>query len=515
MKKKNFLIAAVLLMGLSIYSCKKELNPALDSVTQGAITPRYLNSIVLGAYTKLQPLLGSGDIIIVSEATTDALIIPVRIGGDWLDGDEHIQLWQHNYLPGHGQIGPSWSDLYAGIGQINITIGLVQGLPTTSTSAASIAELKTLRSYFYYLLLTNWGNVPYIISSNTNASTAPTTPAATIYQDLVTELQADAPLLSSKTPSADASQYGRLNKWGAYFLLAKLYLNKNAITGSSDNSGYQLCSQYCDSLQKSGYSLQANYFDNFSSNNYQNVNENIFVVPFDHISATGLNLQMMTFHYNQAAKYNWGSTGGPWNGYCANADYYDKYDNADVRKTGWQVGIQYAADGVTPLTTRGSDSSLVLNFRPQVTGGFDGLAKDDATEYDGVRQQKWQLTPGFQGQDADWALFRYSDVLLMQAECQMRLGGGAAVALTFTAPVRQRAGLANFSPAAFNLDSIYAERGRELAWEGWRREDQIRFGHFGDAKQFKPVDADTHAQLFPIPTSAIGQDPNLTQNKGY
>jgi hypothetical protein len=511
MKKKYFLIAAVVFVAVSIYSCKKQLNPALDSVTESEITPRYLNSIVLGAYTKLQPLAGSGDILLDAEATTDALIIPVRVGGDWLDGDEHVQLWLHTYLPGHGQIGPAWSDIYAGIGQINITLGLLQGFPSTSATVASIAELKALRCYFYYLLLTNFGNVPYIVSSNTNASTAPTVPAAMIWQNLVTELKADAPLLSSKTPSQDPSQYGRMNKWAVYFLLTKLYMNENVITGSSGTANFTSASAYCDSLMSAGYSLTNDFLSNFSATNNVGNNENIFVIPFDHISAPGLTIQMMTFHYNQAAKYNWGSTGGPWNGYCANADYYGLFNNNDTRKAGWQEGIQYAADGVTPLTTRGSDSSLVLNFRPQVTGF---LQATPATEYDGVRQQKWQLTEGFQGQDSDFPLFRYSDVLLMKAECVYRLGSPTA-ALTYTAGVRTRAGLANFSAGAFTIDSIYNERGREFVWEGWRREDQIRFGHFADAKQFKPVDPDKHSQLFPIPTTAIAQDPNLTQNPGY
>jgi len=318
-------------------------------------------------------------------------------------------------------------------------------------------------------------------------------------------------LLSAATPTADPSQFGRLNKWGAYFLLAKLYLNENLITGSSDNTGYTSAGKYLDSIQTAGYSLMGNFLSNFASNNNTGNTENIFVIPYNHIAAGSLNIQMETFHYNQAAKYDWGSTGGPWNGYSANADYYGLFNNADARKAGWQVGIQYAADGVTPLTTRGSDSSLVLDFRPQVTGF---LQATPATEYDGVRQQKWQLVDGYQGMDAAFSLFRYADVLLMQAEIQFRLGNPAA-ALTFTAPVRQRAGLSNFSAGAFTLDSIYNERGREFVWEGWRREDQRRFGHFEDAKQFKTVDADKHWELYPIPAAAISQDPTLKQNPGY
>ena len=511
MKKKHLLITAALLVGVGMYSCKKELNPTKDSVTQSAAagSPAYLKAIVLGTYTQLQGLTANNAMLLTSEETTDALIVPGRIGGDWADGGVWQQLWLHTYTAAHGNISGAWDNAYNTIGAINITIDLFKGLPQTSGTTYSIAELKTLRDYFYFLLLTNYGNVPLITSSSTDASTVKNSPATDVYNFLVTELKADAPILSANNPSKDPSQYGRLNRWGAYFLLAKLYLNQNVITGSNDNSGYTACSSLCDSLMSSnaGYSLMPNFLDNFSSNNTGST-ENIFVIPYDHINAQGLQIQMMSFHYNQAAKYNWGSTGGPWNGFCANADYYGTFDNADSRKAGWQHGIQYAADGITPLTTRGSDSSLVLNFRPQVSS----LLK--ATEYDGVRQQKWQLTPGYQSQDADFALFRYSDVLLMKAECVMRISGAAA-ALQYTAAVRQRAGLANFTAAAFNADSLLAERGREFVWEGWRRQDLIRYGHFGDKKQFKAADADKHTQLFPIPTEALQKNANLTQNPGY
>lgn len=510
MKKKHLLIAAVLLVGAGIYSCKKELNPTKDSVTKSSAagSAAYLKSIVLGTYTQLQSLTGNTNMLLTSEETSDALIIPTRIGGDWSDGGEWSTLWLHTYEPGHANVSSSWDNCYNALGQINITIALLQGLPSTPNTTYSINELRTLRAYYYFLLVKNYGQVPLLKSSSDDATTIASSSAKDVWSYCVSELQATAPTLSTKTPAQDPSQYGRLNRWGAYFLLAKLYLNENVITGTSDMSGYTSCSSLCDSLLNAGYSLTPNFLDNFSSNNTGSP-ENIFVIPYDHIYAQGLQIQMMTFHYNQAAKYNWGSTGGPWNGFCANADYYGKFNNADTRKAGWQHGIQYAADGVTPLTTRGSDSSLVLNFRPQVS------SITNATEYDGVRQQKWQLTPGFQSQDADFALFRYSDVLLMKAECVMRLTGDAVSALSYVGPVRVRAGMANFTTAAFNLDSLLAERGREFVWEGWRREDLIRYGHFGDAKQFKNPDGDTHSQLFPIPTEAIQKNPHLTQNAGY
>jgi hypothetical protein len=77
--------------------------------------------------------------------------------------------------------------------------------------------------------------------------------------------------------------------------------------------------------------------------------------------------------------------------------------------------------------------------------------------------------------------------------------------------------MANFTAGAFNADSLLAERGREFVWEGWRRQDLIRFGHFGDAKQFKPNadPGDKHLELLPIPTRALLKNHKLTQNSNY
>ena len=510
MMKKNYLLTATaFLIAGCMWSCKRELNPAKDSVTAAAASasPAYLKSIVLGAYGNLRGLTANNAMILTSEETSDALIVPGRIGGDWADGGIWQQLWLHKFTADHGNISGAWDNAYGAIGGINLTLGILNSLPVTTSTTQSIAELRTLRAYYYFLLVTNYGNVPLLISTATDAGNTPNSPAASVFAFLISELQASAPKLSSSIPSADNSQYGRLNKWGAYFLLAKLYLNQNVITGSTDNSGYTACSKYCDTLMTAGYTLQPNFLDNFSSNNTGS-SENIFVIPYDHLSGTGLNIQMMTLHYNQAPKYNLTSTGGPWNGFTTTADYYGAYNNADTRKAGWMQGVQYATDGVTPLRTRASDSVLVLNFRPYILDLYK------ATEYDGVRQQKWQITPGYQSQDADWALFRYSDVLLMKAECTFRISGAAA-ALTYTAAVRQRAGMTNFTVAAFTIDSLLAERGREFAWEGWRRQDLIRYGHYGDKKLFKPVDADNHTQLFPIPTEALQKNKALKQNPGY
>jgi hypothetical protein len=62
---------------------------------------------------------------------------------------------------------------------------------------------------------------------------------------------------------------------------------------------------------------------------------------------------------------------------------------------------------------------------------------------------------------------------------------------------------------------LLAERGREMYYEGWRRNDQIRFGTFNAPVNERPNPSDPTRVIFPIPQRAIDTNPNLTQNQGY
>ena len=116
------------------------------------------------------------------------------------------------------------------------------------------------------------------------------------------------------------------------------------------------------------------------------------------------------------------------------------------------------------------------------------------------------------GASNDFPIYRYADILLMQAECNVRLGNAAA-AKPFVDQVRQRAGLGALA-ANPTLTDIYNERGFELNWEGHRRQDMIRFGTFTQAHGFVTAVPDFR-KLFPIPTSALNTNPGLKQNAGY
>jgi hypothetical protein len=119
-------------------------------------------------------------------------------------------------------------------------------------------------------------------------------------------------------------------------------------------------------------------------------------------------------------------------------------------------------------------------------------------------------------------IFRFADVLLMVAEAKLRQGSAdAAGALTLVNQIRTARGASTWSAITLvntgNVDdpnTLLAERGRELYWESWRRQDLIRFGVFLTPWALKDKD-DPKYLLFAIPSDQLIANPNLKQNNGY
>lgn len=86
-----------------------------------------------------------------------------------------------------------------------------------------------------------------------------------------------------------------------------------------------------------------------------------------------------------------------------------------------------------------------------------------------------------------------------------------AAALTLVNTLRAVRGASTLT--ALTLDVLLDERGRELYWEGFRRQDLIRFGKYLAAWQEKPA-SEAKYLLFPIPDNQLGNS-NLPQNTGY
>ena len=147
-----------------------------------------------------------------------------------------------------------------------------------------------------------------------------------------------------------------------------------------------------------------------------------------------------------------------------------------------------------------------------------------ANESNGVRILKWEVDPNMSGGNAgnDYAIFRYPHVLLSKAEALNELNGPNQESLDLIDSVRVRCfdpfvplSLSDFSTKEALRDRILDERGFEMLWEGFRRQDQIRTGHFLEAWTLKPADSDDHTLIFPIPQTQLDANPKLVQNPGY
>ena len=532
-------------------------------------TPAEIAAGIAPAYTGLTAI-PNGNTFELNEGSSDEMIIPIR-GADWLDNNVHIQEWQHNWGNDHNNNNGAWGDVFSGITKINFTLSVVNSLATPPPGLIGInAELKVLRAYYYMLAMDLWGNVPLVTSYNTNPDSVSITQRPAVFAFVESEIKTNIELLSTNN---DATTYGRVNKWSAFAILARLYLNAqvySSTAGPTGSSGgvarWTDCMAACDSVILSGnFSLNAKFFDNFAPNNSGVIPavENIFVVPFDKINIGGDNNEMETLHYQN--QNNFTLNGQPWNGFCATADYYANYDTnsnyaaagttvnrtfVDQRSGQWLIGQQWNTQYNFPPSTylykappalalQDAQFSIPLSFNPVVSSLSDPSGPFRSA---GIRNVKYFPEAGTSGnQSNDMVLFRLADVYLMRAEADARANGGvmSATSLGYLNKVRERAygtssptianpngGLiqVDWTAAQATLDNILAERAREMSWENIRRTDLIRYAvasgnpqlYFGAARNpSKVVDPDGHLEIFPIPTQQITANANLKQNPGY
>ena len=114
--------------------------------------------------------------------------------------------------------------------------------------------------------------------------------------------------------------------------------------------------------------------------------------------------------------------------------------------------------------------------------------------------------------DNDIVLFRYADALLMKSEAKVRNRENGDSELN---EVRRRVGMPERKAT---LENILAERQLELAWEGWRRQDLVRFGRFTrtySSRPQLPQEENGYTTVFPIPDNVLTLNKQLTQNPGY
>lgn len=458
------------------------------------------------AYSSLVGLMGNHNAYwSAQEVSSDEMMIPQR-GGDWYDGGQWLRMFRHEYLPTEDAFNNAWGQLFGGVSACNRLIEQFSAITGDRAAAAKafVAELRAIRALDYYLLLDMFGNVPIVTSFKT-ADAAPTTQSrAAVYAFVEKELTESLPDI---TADVSGATYARMTKWAVNGLLAKLYINAERYTGTAQ---WDKAVTAADAIINSGkYSLEGNFFTNFKTDN-SGSKENIFAIPYDKVFAQGFNLPQMTLHYESQKTFN--LTDQPWNGYCSVEEFYNSFDNADVRKKSFLAGPQFSSGG-TPLTDGGAEANdpdgKGLNFTPAINEHFPNCLRQA-----GVRIGKFEFASGATPNlSNDFPILRLSDIMLVKAEALFRKNAGDATALALVNQIRSRAAVAPL--ASLTANDLLAERGREMFAEGWRRQDLIRFGKYADARKWKPADAKPCLDIFPIPTAQINANKNLKQNSCY
>lgn len=514
--KKLFTIGKLFLPALFVLSFNNSCTDLDEKLYDSISSDNFLKTeaefiAALGsAYTGLYAMGNHGAYFSVQEVSSDEVMIPQR-GGDWGDGGQWINAHRHEFKPGDPNINNAWGWLFGGVNTCNrlifqFTTLKDEGKVDAALADKFIAELRVLRAMYYLFLIDTFGNVPLVDRYDVpEGFLPPTETRANVYAFVETELNEAVPLLDKKN---DQTTYGRMNYYAGKAIQAKLYLNAGVYTGTAQWAKAQAA---CDEIINSGlFALEGNYRNNFITNN-QSSKEFILAVPFDEVFAQGFNLAQMTLHYGSQATYNLKEQ--PWNGYCSLQEFYEKHDANDPRQINFIKGPQFAADGITPIIDAGAEANdpdgPQLNFTPEINEHFPGALRQA-----GVRIGKYEFKSGATANlSNDMPIFRYADVLLMKAECLYRLNGGNdAAALGLVNQIRKRVSQPDF--ATITDQNLLDERGRELFYEGWRRQDLIRFGVYGNPTEFMPG-SDANKILWPIPTSQLNVNPNLDQNPGY
>jgi hypothetical protein len=484
-------IPAVFLLG----SCWELEQEVLDGVTAEDIAnstnPQLINVLKASAYSRIVGSWGGHNSIwSIYEVSSDEMAIPQK-GADWEDGGLWLRMHRHTWQPSDEAFNNSWNYCYTAIGEINNLLIQYPDVPALN------AELKVLRALVYSWLIDSFGNVPIITESSTGGNPTNNT-RAEVFAFIESSIKDNIALLEKKDTKTT------LNYYSAQAILAKLYLNAQIYTGTAKWAEAETAA---NEVIAGPYSLTSNFFANFSTRNGGST-ENILTLPYDQNNAQGFNLVQMTLHYLSQNTYNLQEQ--PWNGYASLEEFYNSFDDKDVRKASFLEGPQFAADGsrLNDISAEANDpDGPPLTFTPKIN-----QLGPNAFRQAGVRVGKYEFATGAGSSlSNDYPLFRLGDIILVKAEAAFRQSK-TAVALTSINQVRTRAGLTPL--AAITLDDLYKERGFEMFAEASRRTDQIRFGKFNQPWWEKQASQPFRA-LFPIPLQQINANPSLKQNPGY
>ena len=401
--------------------------------------------------------------------------------GDGMTDNAYVKGGQNQAI-GNGKYGTSegyvydvWNHHFSGIRQCNellVNIDKVPGLGD-DLKARYIAEATTLRAYHYYELYIHFGGVPFfdkpisIAEARTAKRESAEQTAGRIAADLNNAIEANA--LPDSYSGADR---GRVTKWTAKAILAKLYLFdanwamvRDITADIMSGSGAQLYPSYSGLFEIGNEYCSEILFANQYTPMLREHNIMYNTVP---PSMGGYsNLAPLKSLVDSYIMLNGKAITESGSGYDANNPWNDR----DPRLAAM---VMYPGNSY-----KAKDGSTI---EPDWNGRDKYNSTSDVTPTGYYVRKWWDNTYRLTLQSGlNAILIRYADVLLMNAEAHAELGTLTEAVWNATIkPIRQRAGFTesgalNF-PGGSNLKEIVRnERRSELAFEGQRRTDIIRW----------------------------------------
>lgn len=481
----------------------------------------------------------------LAELSADQLAWPTK-GPHGEDGGKWKRLHYHSWTVDEAGINNAWVLMYAGVGYCNDAITNIDSRDiskmgiTQVEKQSYVAELKLLRAFHYLKLMSLFGNLPVAVGAVDPAN--PILPDITDKKEVFTFIEKEIRENIGASPKLSRTQLGRMSQASGYAMLVELYLNAEVWTGAPR---WDDCIAAADMLissqgggQNGTMALDPNITDQFKNTNDLS-KEVIFSIAYDFTRAKFEPAWTNDFyHFNQRTIYGGGRNGN--DGIVVIPGVYKNFDDADLRKTQWLLeGPQISfSDGKTPVQGTEEYAGKPLVFVDNIQRNSKNSTVSNMSEGEensGVRFNKYKLGNSIPGvvnglnvepdpnyNNTDWNVYRLTWIYFAKAEALMRKSGGAnAEAVTLINTCKKRAytdatwATHAYTTASLTLDELLAERGREFIFEGFRRDDLIRFGKLTTASWWDHSPSTAFRNLYPIPQRQLDFNPKLKQNPGY
>lgn len=435
-------------------------------------------------------------------------------------------------------------------------------LSAGGVSEEDLAPVRAARAFYTFMIMDHWGDTPILDHLLEDGEIINRTPRADVARWIESELLA---VRDNCYENVDASTYGKPTRWMVDALLAKLYINWNVYTQdvtseswnpNEKNEKLNDCIAACDRIIASGYfDLSDDYKTKFMYTNGSHIKDFIYAMPFDAITAQGLNYaRFRTWRRGQNSNgfYSIEMTNSVGGNMALTPEFVelfclpgDRRNDVIAGNTGENIGMEtfdvYQYDNNTgePTTVRNTYNGENVIFTKAITlaSGVDEDGNPQIPNGDlncGANLTGW--TQGYRSikffpdvndynlysrnQDNDVPIFRYADVILMKCEAITRGGtatnGDTPMSLFNQIRAYVNAPLLDHNPS---LQEILDERGREFLDEHWRRNDLIRFGDFerdwGFKYDYNPDAANPQYRLWPLSVDVLNTNTNWDQNAGY